>query len=99
MEQAIIPMESLAQLIRLQLENGGRSSLLVTGISMYPILRHRRDTVELVKPARIRRGIWFCTSETVGRKYCTGSSQGRRTARLSAAEIISGLQSRFAPDR
>ena len=56
MEQAIIPMESLAQLIRLQLENGGRSSLLVTGISMYPILRHRRDTVELVKPERLRRG-------------------------------------------
>lgn len=56
MEQAIIPMESLAQLIRLQLENGGRSSLLVTGISMYPILRHRRDTVELVKPAHLRRG-------------------------------------------
>ena len=56
MEQAIIPMESLAQLIRLQLEKGGRSSLLVTGISMYPILRHRRDTVELVKPERLRRG-------------------------------------------
>lgn len=56
MEQAIIPMESLVKMILLQLDNGGRSSLLVTGISMYPILRHRRDTVELVKPAQLHRG-------------------------------------------
>lgn len=57
MELSAMPMESLAQLVRLQLENGGRSNLLVTGVSMHPILRHRRDRVELIPPPEtLRRG-------------------------------------------
>ena len=43
-----IPMETLSELIRFQLENGGRANLVVTGNSMYPMLRSGIDTVELV---------------------------------------------------
>ena len=48
MQTVTVPMESLAELISLQLESGGRASLTVTGISMMPMLRHRRDSVMLV---------------------------------------------------
>ena len=41
-------MESLSELIRFQLENGGRANLMVTGNSMYPMLRNGVDMVELV---------------------------------------------------
>ena len=41
-------MEELAQLVILQLQNGGRARLTVTGCSMQPMLYHRRDAVELV---------------------------------------------------
>lgn len=43
-----IPMEELSKVILLQLENGGRARLTVTGRSMLPLLRAYRDTVELV---------------------------------------------------
>ena len=41
-------MESLAELIRLQLKERGRASLTVTGDSMYPMLINCRDQVELI---------------------------------------------------
>ena len=57
MKLSAVSMESLMPVIRLQLENGGRSSLVVTGVSMHPTLRHCRDMVELVPPpAQLRRG-------------------------------------------
>ena len=43
-----VSMEELIPVIRLQLENGGRAPLVVTGISMHPTLRHCKDMVELV---------------------------------------------------
>lgn len=43
-----IPMEELFKVIRLQLENGGRARLTVTGRSMLPQLRAYRDSVELI---------------------------------------------------
>ena len=46
-----IPMEELSELILLQLKNGGRARLTVTGSSMAPMLQHRRDTVELIPVA------------------------------------------------
>lgn len=46
-----IPMEALAELLSLQLRNGGRARLTVTGSSMLPMLRHRRDEVELIPVA------------------------------------------------
>lgn len=51
MQTVTIPMEELAKILRLQLENG-RAELTVTGSSMYPMLHHRRDTVTLEKPDR-----------------------------------------------
>ena len=44
-------MEQLAELITLQLDNGGRASLTITGYSMMPLLRQRRDAVELILPS------------------------------------------------
>ena len=41
-------METLSELILFQLEKGGRANLVVTGNSMYPMLRSGVDTVELV---------------------------------------------------
>ena len=43
-----IPMASLAELIQLQLEKGGRATLTVTGVSMYPMLRNCVDKVVLI---------------------------------------------------
>lgn len=43
-----IPMESLIQVISLQLANGGKAKLTVTGSSMEPMLRHHRDSVVLI---------------------------------------------------
>jgi len=57
MDLSVKPMESIVPLIRLQLENGGRSHLVVTGISMHPTLRHGKDRVELVPPPqKLKRG-------------------------------------------
>ena len=47
-----VPMEELFKVIRLQLENGGRARLTVTGSSMMPLFRNRRDTVELIPVSR-----------------------------------------------
>lgn len=43
-----LPMEELIPLVKLQLENGARAQLTVTGYSMMPMLRNRRDRVELI---------------------------------------------------
>jgi hypothetical protein len=45
-----IPMAELAELLLLQMENGGRARLTVTGGSMLPMLHPHRDAVELVIP-------------------------------------------------
>ena len=50
MELSAVSIEALIPVIRLQLENGGRAPLVVTGISMHPTLRHCRDMVELIPP-------------------------------------------------
>lgn len=52
MELSAVSIESLMPVIRMQLENGGRAPLVVTGISMHPTLRHCRDRVELVPMQR-----------------------------------------------
>lgn len=43
-----VPMESLAEIIALQLKNGGKAKLTVTGVSMRPLFHHRRDSVILI---------------------------------------------------
>lgn len=56
MQTVTIPMESLAEVVRLQLENGGRATLTVTGNSMYPMLKSHRDSVTLIPPTDLQKG-------------------------------------------
>ena len=56
MQTITVPMEALAEVVRLQLENGGRANLTVTGNSMYPMLKSHRDSVTLIPPANLRKG-------------------------------------------
>lgn len=56
MRDVRLPMEQLAQLIALQIAGGGVARLTVTGGSMLPMLRSRRDTVELAAPEELGSG-------------------------------------------
>ena len=47
MKNVAIPMEELVQILKLQLESAGVARLVVSGSSMQPMLRHRKDAVEL----------------------------------------------------
>lgn len=47
MQISSIPMESLAEVLALQMESGGLARLVVTGDSMYPTFRNRKDVVYL----------------------------------------------------
>ena len=47
MKQIAIPMEELMPLLQLQMETGGSARLTVTGSSMMPMLRDRKDQVFL----------------------------------------------------
>ncbi len=55
MRNVVIPMEELMPLIQVQLQEGGHASLTVTGNSMYPMLRHRRDRVFLQPPDPVQK--------------------------------------------
>lgn len=48
METIKIPMQELAELIEIQLEQGGRAELIVTGSSMHPLFYNRKDKVILI---------------------------------------------------
>lgn len=56
MQTVKVPMESLAEIIQLQLERGGKASLTVTGNSMRPMLMDQRDTVTLITPGALQKG-------------------------------------------
>lgn len=45
--RSVISMEDVAHLVQVQLTSGGIAQLNVTGYSMMPLLRHRRDRVQL----------------------------------------------------
>lgn len=47
MQISSIPMESLAEVLSLQMQSGGVARLVVTGDSMYPTFRNRKDVVYL----------------------------------------------------
>ena len=49
-------MKELAEVIKLQLDNGGKATLTVTGNSMLPMLVSRRDSVVLVLPGNQKKG-------------------------------------------
>ena len=48
MQTVKVPMESLYEVIGLQLQNGGKANLMITGVSMKPMLTEGRDTVILI---------------------------------------------------
>lgn len=52
MQISSIPMESLAEVLSLQMESGGVARLVVTGDSMYPTFRNRKDVVYLAPAAK-----------------------------------------------
>lgn len=57
MQISTLPMEELMPILTAQLKSGGRATLVVTGNSMYPTLRHRADAVTLVPVSReLKRG-------------------------------------------
>ena len=56
MERQVLPMESLMQLLQVQLQEGGRANLTVTGFSMHPLFRNRRDSVVLVPAGKQKKG-------------------------------------------
>lgn len=45
--RSVLPVEQVAKLVQVQLENGGVAQLNVTGYSMMPLLYHCRDRVQL----------------------------------------------------
>ena len=49
-ERKSLPMEEISELLLLQMQNGGRGKLTVTGYSMMPMLHNGRDSVELTLP-------------------------------------------------
>lgn len=55
MRRQLLPMEELVKLLQVQLNNGGRADLVVTGISMYPMLHNRRDSVSLIPVSDLQR--------------------------------------------
>lgn len=55
MKRQLLPMEELVKLLRVQLNNGGRADLVVTGVSMFPMLYNRRDRVSLIPAPELCR--------------------------------------------
>ncbi len=62
-----VPMEALAEVVKLQLNNGGKATLTVTGSSMLPMLVSRRDSVVLIPPGEEKRGDVVLFQRTNGR--------------------------------
>jgi len=50
MQTVPVPMKELVPVLLLQMEQGGTAALTVTGTSMLPMLRNRKDTVFLQLP-------------------------------------------------
>ena len=49
MKTVRIPAQELSEIIQLQLDSGACATITVTGNSMHPMLRHRRDSVTMEK--------------------------------------------------
>ena len=56
MNTVVLPMEELAEIVKFQLNNGGKAKLKISGSSMQPMLKSRRDEVVLVPPDAPRIG-------------------------------------------
>jgi len=106
MHLTTIPMEELVKVVTLQLENGGSANLVVTGSSMHPMLRHRRDTVHLVPLSRQpKKGDLILYRRDNGKYilhrivtrvrhdafFCSGDNQWEKEA-VSTGQIIALVQ-------
>ena len=49
MKTVTLPVQELSELVRLQLDSGAKATIVVSGNSMHPMLRHRRDSVTMEK--------------------------------------------------
>lgn len=49
MKTVTLPVQQLSELVQLQLDSGGQATIVVSGNSMHPMLRHRRDSVTMEK--------------------------------------------------
>lgn len=111
MEVTPIPMESLAELLSLQMESGGIARLVVTGSSMHPTLRHRKDAVFLRPVEReLRRGDLILYRRKNGRFvlhriisrpngdmfFCAGDNQWQKE-RVTTAQVL-GVTDGFIRD-
>ncbi len=56
MQRKTVPMKELAEVVKLQLNNGGKANLTVTGSSMQPMLISGRDSVILIPPGSEKKG-------------------------------------------
>lgn len=93
MKVETMPMEQLAQLLELQLENG-EAPLRVTGSSMYPTFRSGRDTVFLRKPdAPLRKGDVILYRRQNGRYVL------HRIVRIKDGVLICSGDNQFEPER
>lgn len=52
----VLPTETYFSLVRQMLSDNGQAYVRVTGMSMWPLLRHMQDGVVIVPPERIRKG-------------------------------------------
>lgn len=102
MQVASIPMESLAEVLQLQMDTGGIARLVVTGSSMYPTFRHRKDVVYLTPVKReLKRGDLILYQRTSGQYIlhrivsrpkdgnfiCSGDNQWQKEA-VEASQVI-----------
>ncbi len=95
-----VPMETLAEVIELQIKNG-RANLMVTGSSMLPMLRHRQDSVMLIPAGekqqvgdvifyRRKSGQYILhriIAQTPGGYICCGDNQFERET-VKQAQVI-----------
>ncbi|MBQ3252504.1 MAG: S24/S26 family peptidase [Oscillospiraceae bacterium] len=95
MELSAVSMESIVPLIRLQLENGGRSHLIVTGVSMHPTLRNCRDRVELIPPPQR-----YCRGDLILYQRLNGRYILHRIVKVNAdGSFICSGDNQWQPER
>lgn len=104
MQIKTVPMKALAEVVKLQLNNGGKATLTITGSSMMPMLVSRRDSVVLILPGGEKRGDVILFQRTDG-KYvfhriievteegyiCCGDNQAERES-VAKDQVIAVMQ-------
>ena len=78
MQTVPIPMEELAKLLKLQLDDSGTAQLIVTGMSMWPMLTNRRDQVTLALPPET-----YCKGDLILYRRDCGSYVLHRIVRIA----------------